>query len=196
MSTNSDIDARTDRILDVAMELAEADGYDAVRIRDVAERADVALGTLYRRFESKEDILAAALERMVQQFYEAVKIAPLVGGTAEERLGTFFTIATQALGDRPKLAAALLRTVASGVPELAGRVLNYQDTMNEILITVMRGNPSDAFPTESELQLSRMLQNLWFAEMVGWTGGLQDTDAVLDHLFAALRTLLRSTEIS
>lgn len=196
MSTTHEIDARTDRILDVAMELAEADGYDAVRIRDVAERADVALGTLYRRFESKEDILAAALERMVKQFHEAVKIAPLEGGTEEERLGTFFTIATQALADRPKLAAALLRTVASGVPELAERVLNYQDTMNEILITVLRGNPSDAFPTPWELQLSRILQNLWFAEMVGWTGGLQDIDAVLDHLFAALRTLLRVEEIS
>lgn len=196
MSNHTDIDPRFDRILDVAMELAEADGYDAVRIRDVADRAEVALGTLYRRFGSKEDILAAALERMVQQFSEAVKFAPLVGGTAEERLGTFFTIATQALADRPKLAAALLRTVASGVPELAGRVLNYQDTMNEILITVYRGEPSDAFPTEEELHLCRMLQNQWFAEMVGWTGGLQDSDSVLDHLFAALRTLLRVEEVS
>ncbi len=52
-----------ERIFDVAIELAEEGGYDNVRQRDVAARAGVALGTLYKRFRSKEDILSAALER-------------------------------------------------------------------------------------------------------------------------------------
>jgi AcrR family transcriptional regulator len=49
------------RIVDAAVELAESGGFEAVRLRDVAERSDVALGTLYEYFRSKEDILLLAL---------------------------------------------------------------------------------------------------------------------------------------
>ncbi len=55
--------ARRDRILDVAVALAEEGGFENVRQRDVASRAGVALGTLYKSFRSKEDILSAALDR-------------------------------------------------------------------------------------------------------------------------------------
>ena len=53
---------RTRRIIETAIELAERDGFEAVRLRDVARLAKVALGTVYRRFQSKEDILVAALD--------------------------------------------------------------------------------------------------------------------------------------
>jgi len=48
-------------ILDAAAELAEQGGYDKVRLRDVAKRANVALATLYKRFPSKETLLAAEI---------------------------------------------------------------------------------------------------------------------------------------
>ena len=54
---------RSDAILDVAIELAEEGGFDNVRQRDVAAQAGVALGTLYKRFRSKEMLLVATLER-------------------------------------------------------------------------------------------------------------------------------------
>ncbi len=41
---------RRKRILDATIELASTGGFDAVQMRAVAERADVALGTLYRYF--------------------------------------------------------------------------------------------------------------------------------------------------
>src|SRR5881227_2236162 len=55
--------ARRERILDAAMELAAEGGYDAVQMREVAERADVALGTVYRYFPSKVHLLVAAVTR-------------------------------------------------------------------------------------------------------------------------------------
>ena len=51
--------ARRDRVLDAAMSLAAEGGYDAVQMRDVASRAQVALGTIYRYFSSKDHVLAA-----------------------------------------------------------------------------------------------------------------------------------------
>ena len=51
--------ARRDRVLEAAMDLAGEGGYDAVQMRDVAARAQVALGTIYRYFSSKDHLLAA-----------------------------------------------------------------------------------------------------------------------------------------
>jgi hypothetical protein len=90
----------------------------------------------------------------------------------------------------------LLRTVASGEPHVAARVLRYRDTMNEILLLVLRGGEPTGIPgTDEELTFCRMMQNQWFAEMVGWTGGLQDLDTVVDHVLDALRRLSRSLEV-
>ena len=56
------MDERSERIIQAAVELAERDGYDAVKLRELAERAGVALATVYRRFSCKEDILAVVKE--------------------------------------------------------------------------------------------------------------------------------------
>src|SRR5664280_553883 len=59
--------ARRQRVVDAAMSLALDGGYEAVQMRDVAARADVAMGTVYRYFTSKDHLLAAALVHWVEQ---------------------------------------------------------------------------------------------------------------------------------
>jgi len=188
------MDERTQRILMVAMELAERDGYDAVRLRDLAEQAGVALATVYRRFSCKEDILAAALDFQVSQMLELMRDADLPGDTGRERLGWFFRAATDALAARPKLSSAMLRTVASGVPELAERVTRYHERMIEILLGVYRGTFEPAHTSESERTLAVLLQNIWFGALVGWTGGMHDHDAVIQQMDTATDLLLAGTD--
>ena len=48
---------RRKRILDATLAIASKGGYEAVQMRAVAERADVAVGTLYRYFPSKVHLL-------------------------------------------------------------------------------------------------------------------------------------------
>lgn len=45
------------------MAIASKGGYEAVQMRAVADRADVAVGTLYRYFPSKVHLLVSALGR-------------------------------------------------------------------------------------------------------------------------------------
>lgn len=179
------MDPRTDRIIQVAIELAESEGYDAVRLREVASRADVALGTVYRRFSCKEDILAAALEQQVTVLHAAIAGSEIPGETGEERLVWFFEIATRLLAASPKLAAATLRSVASGVPEIAERVTRYQGYMGEIVLGVYRGDFSDVLPSEDEQHLARLLLHVWFGSLVGWTGGLHDVEVVVEQMSTA-----------
>ena len=58
--------ARRQRVIDAAMGLGLEGGYEAVQMRDVAARADVAMGTVYRYFTSKDHLLAATLVHWVE----------------------------------------------------------------------------------------------------------------------------------
>src|SRR5262249_3966038 len=115
---------RSARILDAAIELAEAGGFDQVKAREVAARAGVTLRTLYRRFRSKEEILAAALARSVGAVEEQARA--LAGRGPEERLVALFRLMTRALVEKPHLARAVIRAMTSGVTGTAPPVLAYQ----------------------------------------------------------------------
>ncbi|WP_024794352.1 TetR/AcrR family transcriptional regulator [Tomitella biformata] len=52
---------RRERIIEAAAALLDAQPFEQIQIRDVAESAGVALGTLYRYFGSKEHLYAAVL---------------------------------------------------------------------------------------------------------------------------------------
>ena len=59
---------RWDQIVRAALELLEDGEYDQIQVRDVAKRAGVALGTLYRYFASKEHLYAAVMLLWVNSF--------------------------------------------------------------------------------------------------------------------------------
>src|SRR5271169_5014823 len=73
---------RRQRILDATLALASKGGYDAVQMRAVAERADVALGTLYRYFPSKIHLLVGALTEEMDQIQDKLDRKPIPGETA------------------------------------------------------------------------------------------------------------------
>ena len=63
---------RRKRILDATMAIASKGGYEAVQMRAVADRADVAVGTLYRYFPSKEQLFAHVLLEWSSSFADAI----------------------------------------------------------------------------------------------------------------------------
>ncbi len=191
-----------ERIFDVAIALAEEGGYDNVRQRDVAARAGVALGTLYKRFRSKEDILSAALARETERLERKIEKGPMKGDTAEDRLVAFYSILTRALVRRPHFARAVLRAMASGQPEVARHVVAYQGRMNGLIIAAMRGVGSLSYgdaaaapPTEREQTLALLLQQNWFASLIGWSAGLHHQADILEHVRTAARLYLKAMEL-
>ena len=59
-----DASSTRERILDVALELFGAQGYDGTSLRQIAEQLGVTKAALYYHFESKEDILRALHMRL------------------------------------------------------------------------------------------------------------------------------------
>lgn len=62
---------RTRRILEAASTLFRAQGYDAVRIEDIATAAEVSVGTCYNYFSTKGDLLLAIVSMEVEEVVEA-----------------------------------------------------------------------------------------------------------------------------
>ncbi|MBQ3389514.1 MAG: TetR/AcrR family transcriptional regulator [Firmicutes bacterium] len=67
----SDKDKRR-KILDAALELIREKGLEGTRIIDIANRAGIGKGTVYDYFTSKEDIIAATAEDVVERDFRNI----------------------------------------------------------------------------------------------------------------------------
>ena len=73
MRTVKDAKERRNEILDAAEVLFVSKGYDNTTMKDILEKVQIAKGTLYYHFKSKEDILDAMVERIEERMKEKVK---------------------------------------------------------------------------------------------------------------------------
>src|SRR5687768_12086428 len=99
--------ARRQRVLVAALQLGSEGGYDAVQMRDVAATAEVALGTIYRYFPSKDALLAAAMVEWMEDLERRVMQRTPRGDTTTDRV---FDVLRRAIGTmerQPKLAEAV-----------------------------------------------------------------------------------------
>jgi TetR/AcrR family transcriptional regulator, cholesterol catabolism regulator len=190
---SDDAGVRRDRIIDVAVHLAEEGGFENVRQRDVAAQAGVALGTLYKSFRSKEDILAAALQRETDALEKRLEKRPVEGATAADRLASLFQMLTRAMLRKPNYARAVLRAVTAG-EEVAGNVVAHQSQVTRMVLAAMRGQGGDDPPTTGELTVALLLQQIWFAALVGWSAGLTGQAAVVEQVRLAARLLIAGME--
>jgi TetR/AcrR family transcriptional regulator, cholesterol catabolism regulator len=176
---------RRRRVLEAAMELAAEGGYDAVQMRDVAARADVALGTVYRYFTSKDHLLAASLVHWVDQLADALADTALTGANPAERVANLLGRATVAMSYQPRLVAALLTPLSSPEPGVAECRERVAKTM-EHLVTVAAASPAlTDLPDRA-----RMLGHIWYSTLLSWIHGTCDVGTVVVDLEIASRLLL------
>src|SRR4051812_3283999 len=82
----AETEARKRRIIEAAARLARDGGYDAVQMRDVASRAEVALGTLYRHYTSKDQLLLALQLDRTETLRRRLELRPAEGDSAAARV--------------------------------------------------------------------------------------------------------------
>ena len=92
-----------ERILNAATELVRRDG-DKVAMAQIAQHAGVGVGTLYRHFSTREDLLAALVHRSFGIAVENATAAAAHAGSALEGIRSFF-LAT--LRDRERFVLPL-----------------------------------------------------------------------------------------
>lgn len=196
------METRARRIVETAMRLAEKGGFAAVRLRDVASEAGVALGTVYKRFQSKEDILIASLELLLSEIQEHLRAKPITGDSKLERINDFFQKFTSWLCERPNVARAVLRAMAAGEPELAAKIIRFYSNVSMMIAAAILGPEKTqeieadlSLLTEAEFNLTLTLPQLWFAGMVGWTSGLYSPEDVTSQVHNVTELLLLGIEV-
>jgi TetR/AcrR family transcriptional regulator, cholesterol catabolism regulator len=112
---------RRKRILDATLAIASKGGYEAVQMRAVAERADVAVGTLYRYFPSKVHLLVSALGREFERI-EAKTDRTAMAGTPYQRLHQMISRLNRAMQRNPLLTEAMTRAFVFADASAAGEV--------------------------------------------------------------------------
>jgi TetR/AcrR family transcriptional regulator, cholesterol catabolism regulator len=178
---------RRKRILDATLALASKGGYDAVQMRTVAERADVALGTLYRYFPSKIHLLVSALAREFEQTQEKLERKPIPGDSPYERMLYVLGRITRSMQREPMLAEAMTRAFMFADPSAATEVNAVARLMEQMLTRAMH----EGEPSADDKAIARVIGDVWLSNLVAWVTRRASADDVSNHLELAARLLLR-----
>ena len=181
---------RRQRILAAATALASRGGYEAVQMRDVAERADVALGTLYRYFPSKVHLLVTLMHEQTGQLTTRLDRRPPRGETAAERVVEVLSRATRALQRDPQLADAMIRALMFADASAAAEVNAVNSIMTEAIIQSIRGTNGNHGSDDEHRAVARVLEQVWWANILAWLSGRSSTRQMTDDLNVAARLLL------
>jgi len=167
------------------MELAGEGGYDAVRMREVARRAGIALGTLYRYFASKDLLLASAMAEWSGDLRTRLNQRPPAGDTAVDRVVAVMRRASRALELQPRLSEALVKSLFShdtGVAEANGVVSANIHSMLEPILTELEPATRDG--------LIDVIAQVWHSSLIGWANGRYPVKEIGVKMERAVRLIL------
>jgi AcrR family transcriptional regulator len=115
---------RRERIVRAALRLLERREYDKIQVREVAEAADVALGTVYRYFASKEHLFAAVMQEWGASLDKRLRKDPLAGDDVAGRLTDLMDRIITAFERRPQFFRLMI--VMDATPDEHARELMEQ----------------------------------------------------------------------
>jgi AcrR family transcriptional regulator len=201
---------RRKRIVQTAAALAVRGGVEAMQMRSVAERAGVALGTLYRYFPSKMDLVVAVVTEELDLLEGGIVRRPPTADTPAGRAVDVFLRATRGLMREPELADALVRSLimAEVKMELDVRI---SDLVWRVATGALEGgaaahaadeevasasapalDPAGVDRESTGYVLVGSLTSVWIFELVEVLKGRRDVDEVERRLHVAAERLLAS----
>lgn len=180
---------RRQRILDAAVLLAIKGGYDGVQMRDVADKAEVALGTLYRYFPSKVHLLVNVLAQLTGEMVTRLERTPPKGDTPADRVLDVLDRSMRTLQREPQLADAMMRALMFADASAAGDVDTVNDIMSGAITAAISGET--AASAEENAAIARVIENVWWAYLLSWLSGRVSARQVTEELEVAVRLLVR-----
>lgn len=192
-------------MLATTLELAAEGGWDALQMREVAARADVAIGTLYRYFPSKENLLVSVMLQQIRVLSEHISQRPPSAEQSSARVEEVLARANKALQAFPELTTAMIKALVSGNTDVAPVVGVVRDEMRALLVTaymgsdraseaeasgeVLAGGNASGAGVHDELLQIDLLTDVWLATLISWISGTEDAESVQPRLAKAVAAL-------
>jgi AcrR family transcriptional regulator len=153
-------------ILRAARELVRHVGFRDTQMNAVAETAGVALGTLYRNFPSKAELMVELVAEVAHREVDAVTKIAMEGGTATERMSaSAWLFASRALLGR-KMAHALVAEAVE--PEIEAARLKYRRKLARVFEGIIEQGIRDReFPAQDVQASAACIVGSLFEGLVG-----------------------------
>nr|WP_203888034.1 TetR family transcriptional regulator [Planotetraspora kaengkrachanensis] len=164
---------RRKRIVQAAAALASRGGVEAMQMRTVAERAGVALGTLYRYFPSKMDLVVAVVGEEIDTLESSIERRPPSAATPAGRAVDILMRATRGLMREPELADALIRSLIMAEVDIP-----FGDRMAGLLLRVAGNGLTAEVATEEQFALAGSLSGVWVQELLEMLRGRRTYEQV------------------
>ena len=187
---------RRRRILDATIALASEGGFDAVQMREVADRADVALGTLYRYFPSKIHLLVSALAGRFEAADAALRGRTVTGDDEAERVIAVLRRVTRGLQGDEKLTEALTRAFMFADSSVQAEIDRVGMLLTSMLTRAMRpgvdpGAEGSDEVTAEDVKVARVIGDVWLSALMTWVTGRSSAKETAEHMEYAVRLILR-----
>ena len=180
------------QILDAAVRVFAAQGYEATRVGDIAKEAGVAYGLVYHYYESKELVLEAVFREAWGRLLAAVALAEETGADASEQLELVVKIVLRTWRDDPDLVRLLVREVTRN-PHIQDELDEIGQAFASLERMVRRGQADGTFRAELDPKLAAwMLYGALEEVLTGWVLGQlpDDSDAIVAAEREVIATLV------
>lgn len=180
---------RRQRIIEAGLALLRTQDHNQIQMRDVAERADVALGTVYRYFQSKDHLFAEVLAAWARRLRTNVERRPLRGATNAERLTDVLHRSVRAFQVWPQLARVVMALESSSDPFTQEIFARNNGENREIYSDALQGLPPEI--VEEVVRIASAVLDLQLRQ---WVVGHHSIAEVYDRLGRAVRVILEFRE--
>jgi AcrR family transcriptional regulator len=176
---------RRKRIMAAAAALASRGGVEKMQMRTVADRAGVALGTLYRYFPSKINLVAAVASEELDLLEASLDRRPPGASTPSGRATEVLMRAARGLMREPELADALIRSLL-----VSDVKAGFGDRMSGLLLRASVGTDAEVAAGDPRRVPVGALCSVWIMEMIEMLRGRAASDDVQARLQVAADRLL------
>ena len=182
---------RRDRIVGASLSLLRTHEHDQIQMKDVAAEAEVALGTVYRYFQSKDHLFAEALAAWGSQLRTNVERKPLRGTTNAERLTDVLHRSMRAFQGWPQLARVVMELESSDDPFTREIFARNMARNTKIYVEALQG-----LPEPIARDVVNVAASVFDLQLRQWVMGSQSIADVYDRIARAVWILLEFSEHS
>ncbi len=166
------------QILQAAVRVFAAQGYEASRVGDIAKEAGVAYGLIYHYFGSKDAVLEAVFHEQWGRLLAAVALAESTGETAPEQLELVVKIVLRTWSDDPDLVRLLVREITRS-PHIQDELDEIGQAFTSLERIIVRGQEQGTFRRDADARFAAfMLYGALEEVLTGWVLGQLPDDAV------------------
>ncbi|QBS43070.1 TetR family transcriptional regulator [Nocardia sp. CS682] len=156
------------RIIEVALNLCDAQGFDATTVEQIANAADVSPRTINRYFDSKEDIVLGPFQDFGETVAETLRTLPVTGNELESIREAFLRVIDHAANESAEGPVSFrqfqqMQRIMRGSPSVSARSLEYADSKNVAIAAVVAerlDSTPDALPVRLILGAWQLIGHL------------------------------------